>query len=609
MRLGTKLLLSFLCVALLVLMTGTLSYYFSNDVKNNFITESGSATNQLQALSEMTIQLQNSLLYTRNYLTEAQKQRAGDQSVSVGAQIRESERIVVESLNQFGYALDEISAEQSPLLYDEDAIWDRQQQIETLTDSLERSFSYYNTLVRELFDLDREVSLGNEVFNVTIEPYFRNTLLSTLLELRTAYNQRIELQLAYLQDRADETLWRIILTSVLAFAVALLLAYLIYTSISRPVQKLTVAAERIGRGDLSRRIDLNTNDELADLAGSFNGMAENLSNTMVSKTYVDNIIQSMAEMLVVTNEEGHVEMANRIVSEKLGYASNELEGMSFWNLIPGEERTGIRGRVNSRTDNGPAETRFVAKNGELIPVNLSWAIIQHDEEEEKAIYVAGDITSLKQAEQKISESLEEKNVLLAEIHHRVKNNLAVISGLLEMQAWNVDDKDTIKVLRDSQLRIQSIALVHEKLYKNDNFADVRIADYIRGLVQGIADSFKGSDREIRVEYRCEDIRMNINQAIPFSLLINESIVNVYKHAFKGKKNGMIEIVLKREDDQIRLVIEDNGSGLPEDMDQKTESSLGMKLIDTLTRQIEGTYELTNREDAPGTRFQVSFPDA
>lgn len=609
MRLGTKLLLSFLCVALLVLMTGTLSYYFSNDVKNNFITESGSATNQLQALSEMTIQLQNSLLYTRNYLTEAQKQRAGDQSVSVAAQIRESERIVVESLNQFGYALNEISAEQSPLLYDEDAIWDRQQQIETLTDSLERSFSYYNTLVRELFDLDREVSLGNEVFNVTIEPYFRNTLLSTLLELRSAYNQRIELQLAYLQDRADETLWRIILTSVLAFAVALMLAYLIYVSISRPVQKLTVAADRIGRGDLSRRIDLNTNDELADLAGSFNVMAENLSNTMVSKTYVDNIIQSMAEMLVVTNEAGHVEMTNRIVSEKLGYASTELEGMSFWNLIPGEKRTGIRDRVNSRTDNGPAETRFVAKNGELIPVNLSWAIIQHDEEEEKAIYVAGDITSLKQAEQKISESLEEKNVLLAEIHHRVKNNLAVISGLLEMQAWNVDDKDTIKVLRDSQLRIQSIALVHEKLYKNDNFADVRIADYIRGLVQGIADSFKGSDREIRVEYRCEDIRMNINQAIPFSLLINESIVNVYKHAFKGKKNGMVEIVLKREDDQITLVIEDNGNGLPEDMDQKTESSLGMKLIDTLTRQIEGTYELTNREDAPGTRFRISFPDA
>lgn len=141
MRLGTKLLLSFLSVALLVLITGSLSYYLSNDIKNDLIGESASTSAQLQTLTEMTVQLQNSLLYTRNYLTEADKRRAGDESVAVAAQIRESERIATESLDEFERAIEELAG-RDPEPLDQDRILSKQTEVEQLTDSLLQSFTY-----------------------------------------------------------------------------------------------------------------------------------------------------------------------------------------------------------------------------------------------------------------------------------------------------------------------------------------------------------------------------------------------------------------------------------------------------------------------------------
>ncbi|MCC5913860.1 MAG: HAMP domain-containing protein [Balneolaceae bacterium] len=607
MRLGTKLLLSFLSVAFLVLITGSLSYYLSNEIKNDLIAESASTSVQLQTLTEMTVQLQNSLLYTRNYLTEADKQRAGDESVSVAAQIRESERIAIESLDQFERALADLAVG-DPDLVDQDDIMTKQSAVELLTDSLQQSFSYYNTLVRELYEIDQEVALGNEIFNVTIEPYFRNTLLQILLRLRSAYNDRVDAQLEHLQLRAEQTVSNIIFYSFLAFGIALLLAYLMHRSITRPVKELTQTARELGDGNLSKRIKLNTNDELANLADTFNKMAENLSKSMVSRSYVNNIIQSMGEMLIVTDSDGHIEIANKAVAGKLKTEPSRLEGEPFWSLIAGEEREIVKRSVEGTNRlNGPVETRFVSTSGDVIPVNLSYTRLENDGELSKRIYVASDISILKEAEQKISDSLKEKSVLLAEIHHRVKNNLAVISGLLEMQIWNIDDEERTKILKDSQLRIQSIALVHEKLYQTENFADVRISDYIKELVKGIAESFKDPSKKIDVYFSCEDISMNINQAIPFSLLLNEGVVNVYKHAFKGRSEGRFEISLKRDGDDLHLRIIDNGTGLVKELSEIEKPSLGMTLIDTLSKQLEGKYTLATREDGNGTLFELKFP--
>lgn len=609
MRIGTKLLLSFLTVAFLVLITGGLSYYLSNEIKNDLIRESGSTAIQLQKLTEMSVHLQNSLLYTRNYLTERGKQRAGDQSLSVAAQIRQSEQIAIESLDNFEDELTELSNEGIDGLGSGDEFTEKQIEVVSLTDSLARSFSYYDTLVREMFDLEREESFGDEMFNVTIEPYFRNTLLPILLQLRSAYYERVELQLTNLQASSADTVWNIIFYTALAFIIALLLAFLVFRSISRPIKKLTQTAREVGDGDLSRRIELKTKDELANLADTFNKMAENLSKSMVSRSYVNNIIQSMGEMLIVTDRSGSIQIVNKAVGEKLGFDPDDLAGDCFWHLLSGEDRESVKDTVTADSNTGgPIETRFVTQMGEIIPVNLSYTLLNNQQDEENCIYVASDISTQKDAEEKISESLKEKNVLLAEIHHRVKNNLAVISGLIEMQVWNVEDEEIRNVLRDSQLRIQSIALVHEKLYQTDNFANIRVSDYIRELVLGIADSFNDPNKKIENTFDCEDIGLNINQAIPFSLLLNESVVNTYKHAFKGIKEGELRVMLRQEDSQVILTVSDNGVGIKEDGHVPANPSLGMKLIETLSHQLDGEYKLMPGPDG-GTVFRVTFPAA
>jgi PAS domain S-box-containing protein len=312
-------------------------------------------------------------------------------------------------------------------------------------------------------------------------------------------------------------------------------------------------------------------------------------------------------MLFVTNAEGDIELVNNAVTERLQLKNDKSIQKNFWKLLPGEERTVIKKLVEKGDGSeSPVETRFVTDFGEVISVNLSYTILSNKNQNDNRIFVASDISLLKSAERKISESLKEKNVLLAEIHHRVKNNLAVISGLLEMQIWNQENDEIINTLRDSQLRIQSIALVHEKLYQTENFANVRISEYIEELSRGIADSFNDPNKNVLRVVDCDDIIMSINEAISFSLLLNEGVVNAYKHAFVGRDEGEIKISLKKEGDELLLSVSDNGIGLKNRFLKKEDASLGMKLIGTLTNQLGGEYSLKAGPDS-GTIFEVKFP--
>jgi two-component sensor histidine kinase len=238
-------------------------------------------------------------------------------------------------------------------------------------------------------------------------------------------------------------------------------------------------------------------------------------------------------------------------------------------------------------------------------VILSTSVLSDEVSDDvRLVFVASDISVQKESEQKISESLHEKNILLAEIHHRVKNNLAVISGLLQMQMWNVEDASAKKALQQSQLRIQSIALVHEKLYQNETFADINISDFARELVDAVSDSFKQPEQNVTLNYSMDNMKMNINQAVPLSLLLNECIVNCYKHAFAGRKEGKIDIVLDLNGDKVEIQVADNGHGLPDDFEFEIQQSLGVTLIRTLVSQLRGSarYESTGE----GTRFILEF---
>lgn len=606
MRLGTKLLLSFLAVAFLVLLTGSLSYYLSNEIKTDLIYESQQSATELQILTEMTVTLQNSMLYTRNFLTESEKLREGDQSLRTSSQVRQARETIIRSIDRFLDAYNDYSNQASRNVLESPELLQLHQRMDTLMDSLIVAYGPYRGLIDELLDQNMEENYGEEIFNVTIEPYFRNTLLPLLENLRTNSNMFLDLQQAKLEDRADQTVRRIILITILGFAASLLFAFIIYRSITQPVNTLTTAAKKIGSGNLDQRIKLRSKDELSRLADTFNQMAENLSKSMVSRSYVNNIIQSMGDMLFVTDDEGYIQMSNKTVHRKLGYNNADLEHFSVWNIIEENEREKIKTTiVNNDLAINELETKIVSKEGHVLPVILSTSVLSDEVNEDvRLVFVASDISVQKESEQRISESLREKNILLAEIHHRVKNNLAVISGLLQMQMWNLEDESAKIALQHSQLRIQSIALVHEKLYQNETFANINISDFARELVDAVSDAFKQPEQNIKLNYRMDDIKMNVNQAVPLSLLLNECIVNCYKHAFKNSDTGEINIELDTIGKKVQIKVADNGHGLPESFDFENQQTLGVTLIRTLVSQLRGEANYTS--NGHGTRFSFEF---
>lgn len=213
-----------------------------------------------------------------------------------------------------------------------------------------------------------------------------------------------------------------------------------------------------------------------------------------------------------------------------------------------------------------------------------------------------DITAYKQAEIKIKQSLEEKEVLLKEIHHRVKNNLYVISSLLNLQSSYFNDPKIITCFQESQNRIQSMAMIHEQLYRSENLASINFSDYINQLVNSLFSSYNSQINTIKPIVNIENICLKIEIAIPCGLLINELITNSFKHAFKIKKSGEIKLELYRASDQkIHLIVSDNGDGLPDGLDWKLSPSLGLRLVHILSQQIEATLDLQSSQTS-GTSF-------
>lgn len=214
-----------------------------------------------------------------------------------------------------------------------------------------------------------------------------------------------------------------------------------------------------------------------------------------------------------------------------------------------------------------------------------------------------DISGRKEQMERIDQSLKEKQTLLSEIHHRVKNNLAIVSSLIEMQKWEVDD-ERANLFSELQSRIKSIALVHEKLYSTSTFSDIELSVYIRELTQMISQSYRSNQREIAVDYDLDDMNVDIISAVPIGLICNELINNAFKHAFNNHDDGKIVITLKRKGRDTVLSILDTGGTLPDDFSVVDQTSLGMTLIKTLTKQLEGKVEAKSGEKE--TEFRIIF---
>jgi len=202
--------------------------------------------------------------------------------------------------------------------------------------------------------------------------------------------------------------------------------------------------------------------------------------------------------------------------------------------------------------------------------------------------------------------VEDKEVLLAEVHHRVKNNLAVISSLLNLQQNNITDDYTRSVLLESSSRVASMSLIHEKLYRSNNVSHIDFGTYIKELVYEIEKSYNNKTKEIQIAVETSEVYLDINNAIPCGLIINELVINCYKHAFIGRVWGKINVSFYKKSDDFYLVVKDNGIGLKNKDEDINASSLGMILITSLSEQLDGDYDFSNED---GTKFTLKFADS
>ena len=205
----------------------------------------------------------------------------------------------------------------------------------------------------------------------------------------------------------------------------------------------------------------------------------------------------------------------------------------------------------------------------------------------------------------LTKLLNDKEILFKEVHHRVKNNLQIISSLLNLQSNTIADEKIVEVLKQSQSRINTMAILHNKLYQTEDFTNVPIDAYIHQMTASISESFSTNTSQIHFKIDADPtVELNIDVAIPFGLILNELTTNAFKHAFKGKEKGLIEIVLtKIETDRYTFLFRDNGNGLPDDYRENAANSLGLELIEMLVQQLNGT--LTIRNDG-GACFEILF---
>ncbi|MBP7808423.1 MAG: sensor histidine kinase [Bacteroidia bacterium] len=202
-------------------------------------------------------------------------------------------------------------------------------------------------------------------------------------------------------------------------------------------------------------------------------------------------------------------------------------------------------------------------------------------------------------------SLKEKEHLLKEIHHRVKNNLQIVSSLLNLQSDSIVDEKFLALIKESHNRINSMALVHEMLYKSTDLSTIELKEYIELLSSSVNMSYSSPTKAISFDYKIETgIFLEIDMMIPIGLILNEILSNSFKYAFEEKKKGVISITLNREKEKLKLVVSDNGIGLEKKFDIKKQGSLGMQLIHMLSEQIEADMKVSSKD---GTRYDITFP--
>lgn len=322
------------------------------------------------------------------------------------------------------------------------------------------------------------------------------------------------------------------------------------------------------------------------------------------------LLESAPDGIVVVDASGRIVIANTQAERLFGYTREELVGQPVELLVPERYRAahvptrqGYFSAPKTRPMGAGRPLTGRKKDGTEFPVEISLSPLE-TEQGTLVTSIVRDITERREAEEKVKYSLQEKEVLLKEIHHRVKNNLQVTSSLLKLQSNYIQDPHARELFAESQNRIRSMALVHEKLYQSSDLSRIDFADYVESLAALLFRSFGAAAHDVTLDVAGDQIFLTIDTAVPCGLMINELLSNCVKHAFPDGRRGRIEIrVTAEESKRFSVSVRDDGVGLPTGIDIHQTETLGLQLVSTLAQQLRAEVEIFR---AGGTEFRIHF---
>jgi len=485
----------------------------------------------------------------------------------------------------------------------------------TLLDGKSRTFEEKNYMHPE----------GIKLLAIPLDASSGNRIGALVLEYTPLYND-------ILAGIKESTATQLIIYSVI-LSIALTGGYVFVRNLSRPLRDMRNAAKEVAEGREGVRISYSAPDELGELAASFNKMAEDVAGfkrdlleaneqlksdiekrkmteeaLVASEQRLRALLDAIPDMILFKDTEGCHLLANKAATDAFGGPENLL-GKTVEDLLPPNSAEACRENdeevMRSHQLYRSEESMPDKQGNEMTIDTIRVPLYDSQKNPTGLVVIVRDITEKKQAEESLLASLREKEVLLREIHHRVKNNLTVIISLLRLHSNKIESEDLRNIFIESQNRIRAMALVHEKLYSERKLSEVNFESYVRKLASDICGSLKVSRSLLKTDFEIENIFLDTDTLIPCGLIINELITNALKHAFADQDSPEINIGLTTlENGRLKLSVADNGSGIPAEIDIHNCESLGLLIVKSLVEQIHGNMDVI--ADG-GTRFDIYFP--
>ena len=315
---------------------------------------------------------------------------------------------------------------------------------------------------------------------------------------------------------------------------------------------------------------------------------------------------SLPDLITILDIKHRVVKVNKAMANRLNMRAEDLKGKHCYEAVHG---------TNCPLENCPhslllldgLEHTSEVKEDNLGGYFLVTATPITDEEGNirGSVHVARDITKRIEMENELRKALEEKDILMKEIHHRVKNNLMIISSLLSLQASYIQDEDALNSFTDSEKRATSMAMIHERLYQSTDLRNIDFGNYIKDLANELYKTMVSDTSRISLKLDVKSIKIDLNTVVPLGLIVNELVTNSIKYAFPLDKKGTIYVEFYKKDENIVLKVSDNGVGFPKNLDYKNTNSLGLELVNSLTKQLGGELTLDRSQ---GTDFTLTFKE-